>query len=175
MRASVLVSFLFLAAPAAAQWSGWDYENDRPTEVFKEGGVKLPPLPKDEDLLQFEADPASPHRFFIDTHALSIGADEVVRYTLVIKTAGGATNISYEGLRCDVGQVKIYAYARARSTWVRARDPQWREFGGQPSGRYRRALKHDYFCAGKSQNVPVASVDEALQLMRYGPREPLTQ
>jgi len=175
MRASVLVSLLFLAVPAAAQWSGWDYEHDRPTEVFKEGEIKLPPLPKDEDLLQFEADAASPHRFFIDTHALSIGADEVVRYTLVIKTAGGATNISYEGLRCDVGQIKIYAYARARSTWVRVGQPQWQEFGGQPSGRYRRVLKHDYLCMGKTRSFPVASVDEALQLLRYGPREPFTE
>jgi len=171
----MLVSLLFLAAPAAAQWSGWDYQHDRPAELFKEGEIKLPALPQDENLLQFEADAGSPHRFFIDAHALSIGADEVVRYTLVIKTAGGATNISYEGLRCDVGQIKIYAYARARSTWVRARDPQWQEFGGQPSGRYRRVLKYDYFCAGKSKKFPVASVDEALQLLRYGPRESFTQ
>ena len=175
MRASALVWLLFLAFPAAAQWSGWDYEYDRPKEVFKESEIKLPPLPKDENLLQFEADAASPHRFFLDTRSLSIGKDEVVRYTLVIKTAGGATNISYEGMRCDLGQVKVYAYARGRKAWVRARHPEWKEFGVQPSGRYRRVLKRDYFCAGKTGKYPVASVNDALQLLRYGPREPFTE
>ena len=172
MRASALVWLLFLALPAAAQWSGWDYEHDRPIKRFKEAESKLPPLPKDEDLLQFEADAASPYRFFIDTHSLSIGTDGVVRYTLVVKTPGGATNISYEGMRCDLGQIKIYAYARGRVAWVRTRHPEWQEFRSQPSGRYRRVLKYDYFCTGKSNRTPVASVDEALQLLHYGPREP---
>lgn len=174
MRANAVVLLLFLASPAAAQWGSWDYDHDRPKEVFKESEIKLPPLPKDENLLQFEADAASPYHFYIDTHALSIGKDEVVRYTLVVKTPSGATNISYEGMRCDVGQIKIYAYARGRVAWVRTRHPEWREFHSQPSGRYRRVLKYDYFCAGESRKVPVASVDEALQLMRYGPREPMT-
>ena len=175
MRASALLGLLFLAFPAAAQWSGWDYDHDRPIKRFKEADIKLPALPKDENLLQFEADGGSPYRFFVDSHALSIGTDGVIRYTLVVKTPGGATNISYEGLRCDLGQIKIYAYAGGRAAWVPARDPEWEEFSSQPSGRYRRVLKYDYFCTGKSKRTPVASVDEALRLLRYGPREPLVE
>lgn len=173
MRASALAWLVFLAFPAAAQWSGWDYDRDQPKEQFKEAiEIKLPALPRDENLLKFEAQAGNPHRFFIDTKALSIGTDGVVRYTLVVKTAGGATNVSYEGMRCDSGQIKVYALGRNNKTWMRARDPQWRDIiDNRNPSRYHSTLQHDYLCAGESRKIPVASVEEALRLLRYGPRE----
>jgi hypothetical protein len=174
MRASALAC-LFLAFPAAAQWSGWDYDRDQPKEQFREAEVKPPAFPEEENLLQFEAGAASPHRFFVDTKALSIGSDGVVRYTLVVKTAGGATNISYEGMRCDLRQLKVYAVGHSKGTWIPARDPQWRQVENQNRSHYHSVLHRDYFCAGKSRNIPVASVQEALRLLRYGPREHYTE
>ena len=171
MRASALV-FLFLAVPAAAQWSGWDYENDRPKEIWKEElEVKLPPFPQDENLLQFEAGAGNANRFFLDTKALSIGRDGVIRYTLVVKTAGGATNVSYEGMRCGLREVKVYAVGRKDGDWMRARDAQWRRIVNRDASHYYGVLRRDYFCAGGEGYVPVASVEEALRLLRYGPRE----
>lgn len=175
MRASALAWVAFLAFPAAAQWSGWDYDNDRPKEKFKEIEVKLPAFPKEENLLQFEAGAASQNRFFLDTKALSIGSDGVVRYTLIVKTAGGATNISYEGMRCKLDQIKVYAFGRKNEGWVRARDSQWRRIQNRDISHYHSVLRRDYFCAGGYGYVPVASVEEALELLRYGPREPLTE
>jgi hypothetical protein len=169
MRASALTWLAFLAFPAAAQWSGWDYDRDQPKEQFREAEVKLPEYPKDGELLRFEASAASPHRFFIDANSLSIGADSIVRYTLVVKTAGGATNVSYEGMRCDLRQLKIYASGGSKGTWMRARDPQWRRIETREVNRHHGVLFKDYFCAGKTSKVPVTRVKEALQLLRYGP------
>lgn len=175
MRPSALAWLAFLAFPAAAQWSGWDYTNDRPKEqVKKEAEAKLPAFPKDENLLQFEAGAASPNRFFLDTKAISVGTDGTIRYTLVVKAAGGATNVFYEGMRCKGQQVKVYAVASKDGDWVRARDPQWRRIQNRNISDYHSVLQRDYFCAGGYGNVPVASVEEALQLLRYGPRESIT-
>ncbi len=175
MRPSALAWLAFLAFPAAAQWSGWDYDNDRPKEKWKEQReVKLPAFPEEENLLQFEAGAASPNRFFVDTKALSIGTDGVIRYTLVVKAAGGATNVSYEGMRCGPPQVKVYAAGRKEGDWMRARDPQWRRIENRNISHYHSVLRRDYFCAGGYGYVPVASVEEALQLLRYGPRESIT-
>lgn len=173
MRPSALAWLAFLAFPAAAQWSGWDYTHDRPKEqVKKEAEAKLPAFPKDENLLQFEAGAASPNRFFLDTKAISIGTDGTIRYTLVIKTAGGATNVSYEAMRCALRQIKVYAVGRKAGEWMRARDPQWRTIQNRDISHYHSVLRGDYFCTGGYGYVPVASVEEALRRIRYGPREP---
>ncbi len=171
MRASALAWLFLLAFPAAAQWSGWDYDRDQPKERFTDAEVKLPALPREENLLQFKAGPDTRHRFFIDTQALSIDSNGVVRYTLVVKTAGGATNVSYEGMRCDLRQFKVYALGQSHGIWMPARDPQWQAINHLNRSAHHGVLQRDYFCTGKSRNAPVASVEEALQLIRYGPRE----
>jgi hypothetical protein len=171
MRASAIAVLALLAQSAAAQWSGWDYDHDRPKEEFKELELKLPPYPADANLVAFEAGAASAHRFYIDSKALSIGEDGVVRYTLVVRTAGGATNVTYEGIRCDLRQVKIYASGRPDRTWAGARNPQWTRITTQQVNIHHGVLFGDYFCAGKTNKTPVAGVEEALQLMRYGERE----
>ena len=171
MRASAIAVLALLAHSAAAQWSGWDYDHDRPKEEFKELELGLPPYPLEDNLLAFDAGAASAHRFYIDSKALSIGTDGVVRYTLVVKTAGGATNVTYEGIRCDLRQVKIYASGRPDRTWARARDPQWTRIATKQVDIHHGVLFRDYFCAGKTNKTPVARAEEALQLLRHGERE----
>ena len=169
MRTSVVVACVaLLAQPALAQWSGWDYENDRPAEEFKELATALPAYPRDSDLLPFDAGPASGHRFYVDSKSLSVGKDGVVRYTLVMKTAGGATNVSYEGIRCDLRQVKIFASGRSDGTWAPAREPRWTRIETRPVDIHHGVLFRDYFCFGKSSKTPLARVEEALELFRNG-------
>jgi hypothetical protein len=174
MRVSAIAVLALLAHPAAAQWSGWDYDLDRPKEKLTEIEIKLPPYPRDEDLVEFEVSAASADRFLVDEKALSIGADGVVRYTLVIKTGRGANNVSYEGMLCALQQTKMYATGGRNGTWMNARDPQWRPIRPPSVLDPRHVLRRDYLCAGVSSNVPAASVDDVLRRIRYGPREPMT-
>jgi hypothetical protein len=88
----------------------------------------------------------------------------VVRYTLVVMAAGGATNVSYEGIRCELRQQKYYAVGRADGKWVRARNPQWRRIEQQDVNRHHNVLYSDYLCSGKQ---PVTSVREVLQRLSY--------
>ncbi len=62
---------------------------DREKKSWSELQAQLPPYPKQEQLIQFDAGSATPHRFFVDPASISIGDDQVVRYTLVVRTAGG--------------------------------------------------------------------------------------
>lgn len=88
----------------------------------------------------------------------------MVRYTLVIKAAGGATNVTYEGIRCELRQQKYYAMGRADGNWVRARNPQWRRIESQDVNRHHGVLYADFFCSGKQ---PHNSVREVLQRLRF--------
>jgi hypothetical protein len=149
-----------------AQWREWDADFDADRKPWKELEARIPSYPKAEDLVAFDAGGASPHRFYVDARSLSVGEDGVVRYTLVIKAAGGATNVTFEGIRCELRQQKYYAVGRADGSWVRARNPQWRRIESQDINRQHSVLYADAFCSGKQ---PHKSVREVLQLLRNSP------
>ena len=158
------------AAAAQAQWSGWEQEFDENQKPWKEIEAKLPSYPKDADLLAFDAGGATSHRFFIDAPSLSIGEDGVVRYTLVVKTAGGAMNVSFEGIRCELREVKVYALGQVKGEWTRARNPQWRRIEYREVNRHHGTLFADYLCQGSgSERAPLPNVKAVVQRLRYGP------
>lgn len=165
-RAGVLLALVCLGGPLHAQWRLWDTDFDEERKPWKEIEAKIPSYPAPASLLAFDAGGVSPHRFFIDARSLSIGDDGVVRYTLVIKTAGGATNVTFEGIRCDTRHLKIYALGRADGGWARARNPEWRRIEYYDVNRHHAALYSDFLCV---DSEPVKSVKDALELLKHGP------
>ncbi len=170
---ALVAAAAFGTATAHAQWRFFESEFDEERKEWKEIEAKIPAYPVDANLLPFQGGGASPHRFFIDAQSLSIDEDGVVRYTLVVKTAGGATNVTFEGMRCDDRQQKLYALGHPGGNWTRARNPQWRRIEYQDVNRHHGVLFSDYFCTGTSSNrEPVKSVAEAVQRLKYGPPIP---
>jgi hypothetical protein len=144
-----LVWGLALTSQSKAQtlWEGWDYKYDREITPWSELVSEIPAYPLDSNLISLDIDAVSPHRYFIDGLSISSGKDGVIRYTLVIKTAGGATNVSFEGIRCDPAEQKFYAIGRPGDrSWVRARNPQWRQFSARQGGAHHAELHKNYFC-----------------------------
>ena len=171
--ALVLVAAAMLGAEGAREFEpirNFESDFDDEKKDWKEIEAKLPPYPRDANLLPFRAGGASPHRFFIDAPSLSVGKDGVVRYTLVVKTAGGATNVSFEGIRCEMRQQKYYALGHAGGNWTRARTPQWRRIDYHDINLQHGVLFADYLCDGTGSNrFPVKNVAEAVQRLKYGP------
>ncbi len=149
-----------VAFPSPAQ------DLDTETKQWREIEAALPAYPRPENLVSFSGGAASGHQFLVDALSLSVGADGVVRYTLVIKTSGGATNETHEGIRCDERQQKTYAIGQANGAWTRARDPKWRYIEARTVNNYHRVLHHEYLCEGK---YPVKTPKEIVQLLRRGP------
>lgn len=169
MLAKAFAALLAMTAawPAAAQlFGGRDNDPDEPKK-WVELEVKLPAYPGEEKLLQFVGAAAVPHRFFLDPDSLSVGGDGVVRYAMVVKAGGGASNTSYEGIRCDVRQYKIYAVGRRDGNWTTARDPQWRDIDFRDANRPHNVLYHGILCEGRT---PVKSARNAVNNLRYGPK-----
>jgi hypothetical protein len=154
------------AGPVQAQWEGWDYTFDREVTPWAELLQQLPAYPADENLISLDVGSATPHRFFIDGKSVSVGGDGVVRYTLLIKTAGGASNVSFEGIRCESREQKYYAIGRSDRTWARARNPQWRYIEFQEVNAQHITLYREYLCRGK---IMVESAEEVVQALRRGP------
>ncbi len=152
---------------------------------FTEDAVTFPAPPVDRDAVPFDVGgrDESPLRFAIDPKSVSIGKDNVVRYTVLITSKTGARNVNYEGLRCDTAERRIYATLRndtnqwvgnravdmnetanAESASMNAYKPatDWQRVGNGGPTDYASALMRSYFCDVRS----VAGDGKASTLVR---------
>jgi len=142
--------------------NNFDFEEEKP---WQELNPEPPAFPKDENLREYYVSEVATNKYMIDTTSIAPGADGVVRYVLVVKTSGGATNVSFEGLRCKDLTWKHYASGRADGTWSKARTPEWRRVENKPVNRHHAALSRDLFCPSGD---PITSADEGRNALRLG-------
>jgi hypothetical protein len=164
-----LAAALVAAAPAAAAQNPPVKDTGAAAQHFEttpwqEQGVKLPAFPRAEHLLKLDTGPASAFDYFVDSDSLSVGTDGVVRFTVVAKSEG-ATNISYEGIRCAYRERKTYAFGYVNDTWRAARDPQWVRIGPAATDLYRFVLWSLYFCP---ERQTIRSANEGRDALRLG-------
>lgn len=131
-------------------FGGFEHDFDDDKKPWQEVAAKLPAYPKAENLIPFEVSSATRHQFFIDQASLSSGEDGVVRYTVVIRTTGGAENVSFEGLRCGTGERKLYAFGhsdgKGGGNWSRNRYARWELIPARQATSHQRELFFHYFC-----------------------------
>lgn len=133
-----------------------------------EAEVALPRFPEERSLARFPTSWTNA-QVFIDTASLVI-ADDMVLYALVVRSAGGAENVSFEGLRCRSGEVRVYAYGTRGADggkWAPARASAWRAIEDRGINRYRFEFWRDVFCDGRFIESRRAILDN----LRRGGRE----
>lgn len=134
-------AFWLAVAPVAAEED--DYE---PAREWREGEVQFPSYPAPENLLSLYVSAATANKFFIDGATLSVGADGVIRYVLVVETPQGGRNVTFEGMRCEARARRIYASGRADGSWSKARKDEWVRIQDAYANRQHAALFLEYFC-----------------------------
>lgn len=158
-------ALLVLAGSAVAQQFPGDkkygeYYDEK--KQWSEQEVAFPAFPQPADLIEFDAGAASRNRHYVDAATLTVGGDRVVRYVVVIKTPGGATNISFEGLRCEARLGRHYGFGRADGSWAKARQSDWKAL--RPDS-YQSVLSKEYFCPGQT---PIFKAEEGVDALRRG-------
>ncbi len=153
---------LFVGAQA---FSAGEPEEEEFGRKWAEGAIEIPAPPQPENLIAFYVSAATDNRFFIDATTVTVSPDGVVRYVLVIETASGARSVSFEGMRCEARERRIYASGRPDGSWSRSRNAEWRQIRDAGSNRYHMALFAEYFCP---EGVIVRSADEARDALRRG-------
>lgn len=141
---SFLLAAMFASATVFAELA--DFEEDYETKQWQEIEVQLPAAPRKETLLPFYVSAATENRFFIDGATLSVGKDGVVRYVLLVLTPQGARNVTYEGMRCETRERRIYASGRQDGSWSKARKNEWVRIQDAYANRQHAALFLEYFC-----------------------------
>ena len=160
LRSFGFALLLVVQHPAFAE-SDEDVEDSR----WKELQVQLPAWPQLENLLAVYVGAATQNEFFVDASTLSVTADGVVRYVLIIRSPGGATTINFEGMRCETRERRIYASGRPDGSWSKARGEEWKRVRDAGPNRYHAALFADYFCP---EGVIVRNAEEARNALRLG-------
>lgn len=116
-------------------------------EKFLELNISLPPYPQDDNLQAvpiFARDTG--FEYFVDLKSLSVDSDGVTRYTMVVKSPSGASNVFYEGVRCDAGEYKTYAYGSTARTFQPLRKSEWQPILGSDTRHYQYDLAKNFLC-----------------------------
>lgn len=144
--------------------SGIEYVPEETVE-WKELEVTLPAAPKSGNLREFYVSAVATNHYFIDSSSLAVGNDGIVRYVLVVRTEGGAENVSFEGIRCAEHTWKLYATGSTDGQWRTARISEWRPIENKPVNRYHAALSKELFCPDGN---PIATADEGRRALQLG-------
>ncbi len=138
---------------------------------WQEQNETLPELPKPHNLipLQVVSRGYDNYRYAIDSASLSIGEhDGVRRFTVVIQSSSGVRNLRHEGIRCETGEYKTYAYAVGDGDFRLQKTAKWRAIEKEGSGRYRYDLFEEYFCVHYETST---NVSEIIRNLRYPPEQ----
>ncbi|MEY3790430.1 MAG: hypothetical protein RLZ09_1266 [Pseudomonadota bacterium] len=133
--------------------------DDADTDALKaESPVVLPAPFQKNNLLSFYVSPTTTLDFAVDAKSVSVTEEGIVRFVLVVTSQSGASNISYEGIRCSTGERKLYAVGQTNGSWTAARRDVWETIIDRGINRQHAALAKDYFCetgmvAGKAEVI----------------------
>ena len=161
----IVFSFLIFAMLfIATQSESESFDNEYEEKPWAEIEVQLPAFPAEGDLIPFKVGSNSETQYMIDGRSLSVGADKVIRYTLVVVSSSGARNISYEGMRCATVERRFYASGSADKTWLKARGGRWTRIAGN-SNNHHVELYNGYLC---TLGVYIETAEEAIEILRSG-------
>jgi hypothetical protein len=115
--------------------------------------VEAPPPPpvRTQGLIPLDV-PGTALRFGVDPASIRVGADRVVRYVVVATSSSGTVNAMYEGIRCEGGDVKVYARHNPNSGWVPATKVEWQALQSTPNSRHSLYIARNGVCVGRGVN-----------------------
>lgn len=141
--------------PYVEEGSGW-----------KELDTTLPPFPGPDRFHELPSQlPNTSLKILLVPDSIRVGEDGVIRYIMAIRSPSGASNLFYDGLRCQAKEYKIYAYASSGRKWAEMENPGWQDLNGGGSARYRLFLYRNYFCGLGGERL---TQPEMRQRVRYG-------
>ncbi len=156
-RVTAGLCLALVAACAAAQ---------TPVEVpqWVEENAAPPPAFAKEGLIPIEMPSYVTLKVGIDPATVSVGADGVVRYVVVMRNASGSANAAYEGILCTKGEVKTYARAGTTGEWVAIKQPEWKPLTDNLPSRHAYAIAKQGGCDGRTS----AKREDTIQALKRG-------
>lgn len=138
---------------------------DNPSKQWQELDVPLPAYPREQQLAEFRISGATSFSLFADIESVRVDEDGIVRYTLVARSSTGFDNVSFEGIRCDTREFKIYAIGSPDGTWSARQNAQWRRIERKGANDIHHSLYHYYLCP---HGGPHLNTGDAVAALKHG-------
>jgi hypothetical protein len=161
----IVLAMLLFTNSASAQY-GPDDEAEA-LEALKpkvEEQVKLPPMPKQQDLVSVDTGPTARQAYTVDAKSLTVSPDHIVRYTVISTSSSGSQNVSYEGIDCKSNEFKRYAYGSKDGKWTYTRRDKWDHVSSMAQNQLHFTLARHFFCQA---GLAVGKADELVERLRH--------
>jgi hypothetical protein len=122
-----------------------------------------PAWPEDRDLALLQQGVRPDLRFFVDRRSLELLPDGEIRYVFVVRTPAGASNVTWEAMRCDTRDRIILAIGSVDRRWSAARFPRWESLDRNDASGMRGMLHRDIFCPGRQAPLSLRHLQAALK------------
>ena len=141
---------------------GWFGAPDNFEEPWKESESALPVAPLEENLTALNSDrlPEN-YEYVIDRNSVSLQADKVFRYTVVILAPTGVRNGFYEGIHCESRKFKTYGYL-TETGFHETVSSDWQDISKSGLTIHRAVLLDEIVCAGRSQPADLETINGRL-------------
>lgn len=165
----LIACLLLLVSPLASSYDeetgGWSPPTFVAPDPWEEQQQGLPAYPEQDRLLELAVNmEGRPYSIYIDPASLTMGEDQVARYTVVIISSTGVWNVSYEGLHCGERAYRRYAYG-FDGQWTPLADSSWQPLTDRGVNWYRKTLYNIYMC---SPTEPFMKAEQVLGRLRSG-------
>ena len=159
LLSTTLTALALLLGLSGVSWA--QFITDDPD--WKESDTPPPPAFDIGKLVPFDVSSASSLVYGVDPASIRISQrDGVVRYVVVARSASGAVNAVYEGLRCSTAQLKTYARYSA-SGWKSLENSEWTSLYASQLSRHALAFAKAGACDNK---VVPDSVDALVRRLK---------
>ena len=142
---------------------------DASPQAWQEAPVRLPATVNLDRVVTFELTRPAQLVFGIDADTLRIDSDGVVRYAFVARSNSGALNVLFEGIRCQTGEVKLYAHWDKETGWTPVVGSEWKALSFQGTTRRAMQMARGGICAQATPNGTPARI---LETLRKGDTDP---
>lgn len=132
---------------------------DEEEKPWEEGQWTPPATFALDQVRTFRLEQTTTMEFGIEPSTLQVGADGVIRYVFVARSASGALNVLYEGLRCQTAETRIYARWDPASGWRQSTtnsESSWQPLAFRGSTRRQMFMARAGLCDGPTPNNPPA-------------------
>ena len=121
-----------------------------PDPDWKESDVPAPPAFDVGRVIDLEMPRHMTVKLGVDPETMRVTGDGVVRYVMVARSPGGTVNATYEGIRCQTGEVKVYARYTASKVWTAINNPGWTPLRNHQPSPHALAFARQGACEGRS-------------------------